>query len=484
VAGGVAAQPKIEAKHEGILEIDELRTVSRKTDNGKEEVVIGRSAEMRIVSKTTKQILTSANIPYGAILYVQNGATVKKGELICDWDAYNAVIISELDGTVEYESIEEGITYRIETDDQTGYEEKVIIERKDKNKNPALRIVDKKGEVLRTYNVPAGSHIIVNEGEKIGAGTIIAKIPRSAGKTGDITGGLPRVTELFEARNPSNPATVSEIDGVVTMGKVKRGNREITVESKTGEQKKYLVSLAKHILVQENDFVKAGQPLTDGAITPTDILNIKGPTQVQEYLVNEVQEVYRMQGVRINDKHFEVIVRQMMKKALIIEPGDTTLLEGQLVNKIEIMKINDAMFGMKVVVDPGDSTNLKAGQIISARKLRDENSMLRRKDLKLVSSRDAIPATSQQVLQGITRASLQTDSWISAASFQETTKVLNEASIRAKVDYLEGLKENVIVGHLIPAGTGLREYEKVIIGNKDELEKVTVGTKLKDRALI
>jgi DNA-directed RNA polymerase subunit beta' len=484
VAGGVAAQPKIEAKHEGILEIDELRTVTRKTDNGKEEVVIGRSAEMRIVSKTTKQILTSANIPYGAILYVQNGATVKKGELICDWDAYNAVIISELDGTVEYESIEEGITYRIETDDQTGYEEKVIIERKDKNKNPALRIVDKKGEVLRTYNVPAGSHIIVNEGEKIGAGTIIAKIPRSAGKTGDITGGLPRVTELFEARNPSNPATVSEIDGVVTMGKVKRGNREITVESKTGEQKKYLVSLAKHILVQENDFVKAGQPLTDGAITPTDILNIKGPTQVQEYLVNEVQEVYRMQGVRINDKHFEVIVRQMMKKALIIEPGDTTLLEGQLVNKIEIMKINDAMFGMKVVVDPGDSTNLKAGQIISARKLRDENSMLRRKDLKLVSSRDAIPATSQQVLQGITRASLQTDSWISAASFQETTKVLNEASIRAKVDYLEGLKENVIVGHLIPAGTGLREYEKVIIGNKDELEKVTVGTKLKDRALI
>ncbi|HCR53990.1 MAG TPA: DNA-directed RNA polymerase subunit beta', partial [Cytophagales bacterium] len=436
VAGGVAAQPKIEAKHEGILEIDELRTVSRKTDTGKEEVVIGRSAEMRIVSKTTKQILTSANIPYGAILYVQNGATVKKGELICDWDAYNAVIISELDGTVEYESIEEGITYRIETDDQTGYEEKVIIERKDKNKNPALRIVDKKGEVLRTYNVPAGSHIIVNEGEKIGAGTIIAKIPRSAGKTGDITGGLPRVTELFEARNPSNPATVSEIDGVVTMGKVKRGNREITVESKTGEQKKYLVSLAKHILVQENDFVKAGQPLTDGAITPTDILNIKGPTQVQEYLVNEVQEVYRMQGVRINDKHFEVIVRQMMKKALIIEPGDTTLLEGQLVNKIEIMKINDAMFGMKVVVDPGDSTNLKAGQIISARKLRDENSMLRRKDLKLVSSRDAIPATSQQILQGITRASLQTDSWISAASFQETTKVLNEASIRAKVDYL------------------------------------------------
>ncbi len=484
VAGGVAAQPKIEAKHEGILEIDELRTVSRKTDTGKEEVVIGRSAEMRIVSKTTKQILTSANIPYGAILYVQNGATVKKGELICDWDAYNAVIISELDGTVEYESIEEGITYRIETDDQTGYEEKVIIERKDKNKNPALRIVDKKGEVLRTYNVPAGSHIIVNEGEKIGAGTIIAKIPRSAGKTGDITGGLPRVTELFEARNPSNPATVSEIDGVVTMGKVKRGNREITVESKTGEQKKYLVSLAKHILVQENDFVKAGQPLTDGAITPTDILNIKGPTQVQEYLVNEVQEVYRMQGVRINDKHFEVIVRQMMKKALIIEPGDTTLLEGQLVNKIEIMKINDAMFGMKVVVDPGDSTNLKAGQIISARKLRDENSMLRRKDLKLVSSRDAIPATSQQILQGITRASLQTDSWISAASFQETTKVLNEASIRAKVDYLEGLKENVIVGHLIPAGTGLREYEKVIVGNKEELERISSGARVKDKALV
>jgi DNA-directed RNA polymerase subunit beta' len=471
VAGGASAQSKIEAKYDGVLEIDELRSVTKKGDDGNEEIVIGRSAELRIVDANTKIVLTSGNIPYGAKIYKKNGDTVKRGELICDWDPFNTVIISELDGIVEYENIEEGVTYREETDEQTGIAEKVIIERRDKTKNPAIRVVDvKTKEVLRTYNIPAGAHVEVEDGSKIVGGTVLVKIPRSSAKVGDITGGLPRVTELFEARNPSNPAIVSEIDGIVSMGKVKRGNREIIVESKTGEQKKYLVSLAKHILVQENDFVKAGQPLTDGAITPTDILNIKGPTHVQEYLVNEIQEVYRMQGVRINDKHFEVIVRQMMKKVLINDSGDTMFLEGQLVNKFDFMKTNDELYGMKVVTDPGDSETLKAGQIVTARRLRDENSMLKRKDLKMVQSRDAIPATASQVLQGITRASLQTDSWISAASFQETTKVLNEAAVRAKEDSLEGLKENVIVGHLIPAGTGIRAYEKIIVGNKEDME--------------
>jgi DNA-directed RNA polymerase subunit beta' len=483
VAGGMTTQAKIEAKYAGILEIEELRTVTKKGDSGMEEIVIGRSAEMRIVDKNTKMILTSGNIPYGATMYAKNGQEVNKGDLICDWDPYNAVIISELDGTIEYENIEEGITYRDEVDEQTGIAEKVIIERRDKTKNPAIRIVDKSGEILRTYNIPAGSHVIVQDGDKIIGGTILVKIPRSSGKVGDITGGLPRVTELFEARNPSNPATVSEIDGIVSMGKVKRGNREITIESKTGEQKKYLVSLAKHILVQENDFVKAGQPLTDGAITPNDILDIKGPTQVQEYLVNEIQEVYRMQGVRINDKHYEVIVRQMMKKVQIHDPGDTMFLEGQLANKFEFNEVNDSLFGQKVVTDAGDSVNLKPGQMVSARKLRDENSMLKRKDMKLVQAREAVPATSQQVLQGITRASLQTDSWISAASFQETTKVLNEAAVKAKEDSLEGLKENVIVGHLIPAGTGLRHYEKIVVASKDEMEKVTAPVRSKEKVL-
>jgi DNA-directed RNA polymerase subunit beta' len=476
VAGGASSQSKIEARYDGLLEMDELRTVTKKGSEGSEEVVIGRSAEMRIVDGNTKMVLTSANIPYGAKLYKKPGDKVKKGDLICDWDPYNAVIISELDGIVQFDNIEDGVTYREEVDEQTGITEKVIIERRDKTKNPAIQVIDSKTkEVLRTYNIPAGSHVIVEDGKKIISGTILVKIPRSSGKVGDITGGLPRVTELFEARNPSNPATVSEIDGIVTMGKVKRGNREIMVESKTGEQKKYLVSLAKHILVQENDFIKAGQPLTDGAITPTDILNIKGPTQVQEYLVNEIQEVYRMQGVRINDKHYEVIVRQMMKKVEIQDSGDTMFLEGQLVNKFEFMETNDKLYGMKVVEDAGDSESLKPGQIVSARRLRDENSMLKRKDLKSVQSRDALPATASQILQGITRASLQTDSWISAASFQETTKVLNEAAVRAKEDGLEGLKENVIVGHLIPAGTGIRAYEKIIVGSREEMEAVQVA---------
>ena len=374
-------------------------------------------------------------------------------------------------GKIDFEGIEEGITYREESDEQTGFKEKVIIETRDKTKNPVIRIVDGKKEVVKSYSIPVGAHIVVNEAAKIESGQILVKIPRSVGKSGDITGGLPRVTELFEARNPSNPAVVAEIDGVVTFGKIKRGNREISVESRTGELKKYLVPLSKHILVQENDYTKAGMPLSDGAITPDDILSIKGPTAVQEYLVNEVQEVYRLQGVKINDKHFEVIVRQMMRKVRIEDPGDTKFLEGQLTNKLEFTQENDSLYGNVVVTAVGDS-GLKAGQIISARKLRDENSQLKRKDMKLIEARDAVAATSSQVLQGITRASLQTQSFMSAASFQETTKVLNEAAVNGKVDHLLGLKENVIVGHLIPAGTGLREYEKLIVGSQEEYDNL------------
>ncbi|MBX7180687.1 MAG: DNA-directed RNA polymerase subunit beta' [Bacteroidia bacterium] len=467
----IASESKIEAKYDGIIEIDELRTVAGQNDTEKYDIVIGRSAEMRIIDKNTRIQLTTATVPYGSHLFVKPNAEVKKGDLLCKWDPYNAVILSDQAGEVEYEQIEEGVTFRSESDETTGYEEKVIIDSRDKTKNPAIRVVEK-GVVLKTYNIPVGAHIIVDAGAKIKAGDILVKIPRSASKGGDITGGLPRVTELFEARNPSNPAVVSEIDGIVTFGKIKRGNRELIVESRTGEVKKYLVPLTKHILVQENDFVKAGLPLSDGAITPTDILAIKGPTKVQEYLVNEIQEVYRLQGVKINDKHFEVIVRQMMRKVDIIDPGDTNFLEHQIVNKAEFMEENDWIYGRKVVVDPGDSANLKAGQIITARKLRDENSALKRRDLKLVEARDAVPATSQQILQGITKASLQTDSFISAASFQETTKVLNEAAVAGKVDTLNGLKENVIVGHLIPAGTGLRDYDKLIVGSKSEYEQL------------
>ncbi|MDI1353882.1 MAG: DNA-directed RNA polymerase subunit beta' [bacterium] len=472
-ASNVAASSSLIAKHDGILEIDELRTVERLNAEGvKANVVIGRSTEMRITDSNTGITLTTGNVPYGSSLYVKPGHKVKKGELICDWDPYNAVIVSEFGGHVEFEHIKENVTFREESDEQTGFREKVIIESRDKTMSPLIRIVDKKGESLKTYNIPVSAHIIVNESAKIEPGQVLVKIPRVTGKTGDITGGLPRVTELFEARNPSNPAVVSEIDGIVTFGKIKRGNREVVVEAKTGEQRRYLVNLSKHILVQENDFVKAGDPLSDGAISPGDILAIKGPTSVQEYLVNEIQEVYRLQGQKLNDKHFETIVRQMMRKVEIVDPGDTMFLEQQLINKGDFMTENDSIFGKKVVIEPGDSAELKRGQIITARKLRDENSVLRRKDKKLIEARDAVPATANPILQGITRASLQTNSWISAASFQETTKVLNEAAVNGKVDTLLGLKENVIVGHLIPAGTGLRQYEKLVVGSKEEYERL------------
>jgi len=473
VAGvNIASASRIDAKHEGILEIEELRSVEYTIESGeKVDIVIGRSAEMRIVDKKTRIALTSAHIPYGARLYFRNGAEVKKGVLISDWDPYNAVILSEVNGKVNFESIIEGVTFRVESDEQTGYHEKVVIESRQKAKNPAINILSASGEIVKTYDIPVGSHIIIEDGVKIKAGDVLVKIPRAIGKAGDITGGLPRVTELFEARNPSDPAIVSEIDGVVSFAKkLKRGNHEVIITSKTGEEKRYLVPTTKQILAQENDYVKAGTALSDGALTPSDILAIKGPMKVQEYIVNEIQEVYRLQGVKINDKHFETIVRQMMRKVEVEDPGDSRFLEGELINKIDFQDENDWIFGKKVVEDPGDSPNLKSGQIITARKLRDDNSMLRRKDRKLVDARDAKPATAFQILQGITRASLQTKSWISAASFQETTKVLTQAAINARQDDLMGLKENVIVGHLIPAGTGLREYENLIVGSKDEYE--------------
>jgi DNA-directed RNA polymerase subunit beta' len=401
---------------------------------------------------------------------VVDGQDVKKGTLVCEWDPYNAVIISEISGKVEFDALVDGITFRDESDEQTGYREKVIIETRDKTKNPMVRIVGT-GDAHKSYNLPVGAHIMVNEDDKVQAGDILVKIPRAVGKSGDITGGLPRVTELFEARNPSNPAVVSEIDGEVTFGKVKRGNREVTITSKSGEVKKYLVPLSRQILVQENDYVRAGIPLSDGATTPSDILAIKGPTAVQEYIVNEIQEVYRMQGVKINDKHYEVIVRQMMRKVEIVDPGDTKFLEKQVVDKWEFMDENDFIFGKKVVVEAGDSA-LRPGMIVTARKLRDDNSLLKRRDAKLIEARDAIPATSNQILQGITKAALQTQSFMSAASFQETTKVLNEAAIHGKVDNLDGLKENVIVGHLIPAGTGGREYQRMIVGSMEDYEKL------------
>jgi DNA-directed RNA polymerase subunit beta' len=478
-ASNIAASSKIEAKYDGIAEIEELRTVKRKNNDGQTvEVVIARSAEMRIIDANTRIVLNTGNIPYGSQLYIKAGDKVKKGQLLCDWDPYNAVIVSEFAGKIEFDNVEEGITFREESDEQTGFKEKVIIETKDKTKNPAIKIVTGTGkDVLKNYNIPVGAHVIVNHEQKIEAGQILVKIPRSLGKSGDITGGLPRVTELFEARNPSNPAVVAEIDGIVTFGKIKRGNREVLVESRTGERKTYLVPLSKHILVQENDFIKAGESLSDGSISPTDILAIKGPTAVQEYLVNEVQEVYRLQGVKINDKHFEVIVRQMMRKVYIEDPGDTMFLEQQISNKSDFMEENDKLYAKKVVVDSGDSEVLKPGQIISARKLRDEISLLKRKDKKAVEARDAVPATSSQILQGITRASLQTNSFISAASFQETTKVLNEAAVAGKIDTLNGLKENVIVGHLIPAGTGQREFEKIIVGSKEEYDRLMASKK-------
>jgi DNA-directed RNA polymerase subunit beta' len=469
-ASNIAGESDIRAKYNGRIEFEEVRTIKRVNEAGVEvNVVIGRSGEMKLIDEKTSIVLSTNNIPYGAELYIKDGTKVKKGDLICNWDPYNAVIISEIDGKLEFSNIIEGVTFKEEIDEQTGFREKVIIETRDRKKNPEILVLDPKTkEVSKTYSIPVGAHISVDEKVAVKQGQILVKIPRSAGKSGDITGGLPRVTELFEARNPSNPAVVSEIDGVVSYGKIKRGNRETIVESKTGQIKKYLVPLSKHILVQENDFIKAGNPMSDGAITPSDILAIQGPTKVQEYIVNEVQEVYRLQGVKINDKHFEVIVRQMMRKVQIEDPGDTRLLEKQLVNKTDFMEENDKMYGMKVVIDQGDSENLIPGQIISARKLRDEISNLKRRDKKIVEARDAVPATSVSILQGITRAALQTKSFISAASFQETTKVLNEAAVAGKIDLLEGLKENVIVGHKIPAGTGVRKFQKIIVGNKDE----------------
>ena len=435
------------------------------------EVVIGRLAELRILDPKTGMMLTSANIPYGSKLYYKDGDTVEKGTVICEWDPFNAVIVSEVAGRIRYENLIENVTYRIDADEQSGLREKIIIESKDRTKVPEAKIIDADGNVLKTYALPINAHLMLEDDAEVKAGEVFVKITRSSsGGAGDITGGLPRVTELFEARNPSNPAVVSEIDGEVHFGKVKRGNREISVISKLGEEKKYLVPLSKMILVQENDYVRAGTPLSDGAITPSDILNIMGPTAVQEYIVNEVQDVYRMQGVKINDKHFEVIVRQMMRKVNIVDPGDTCFLEQQVVDKRDFMDENDRIWGKKVVVDAGDSENLRPGQIITARKLRDENSALKRRDLRIVTVRDAVPATSEQILQGITRAALQTSSFMSAASFQETTKVLNEAAINGKTDTLEGMKENVICGHLIPAGTGLREYERLVVGSKDDVE--------------
>ena len=473
VASNIAAVSTVTSRYEGVLEIDELRTVTTEEvgPEGKPvEVVIGRLAEMRILDPKTRMMLTSSTIPYGSKLYFSSGDNVKKGDVICEWDPFNAVIVSEVAGSIKFANLVENVTYRVEADEQTGLREKIVIESRDRTKVPEANIVDASGEIVKTYALPVGAHLMVDEDATLKPGEIFVKIPRAAGNAGDITGGLPRVTELFEARNPSNPAIVSEIDGEVNFGKVKRGNREISVTSKLGEVKKYLVPLSKQILVQENDYVRAGTPLSDGATTPDDILNIMGPTAVQEYIVNEVQDVYRMQGVKINDKHFEVIVRQMMRKVNIIDPGDTNFLEQQVVDKRDFMDENDRIWGKKVVIDAGDSENVKPGMIITARRLRDENSALKRRDLKLITVREAVPATSEQILQGITRAALQTSSFMSAASFQETTKVLNEAAIHGKTDTLEGMKENVICGHLIPAGTGLREYERLVVTSKDDIE--------------
>ncbi|MBR4857046.1 MAG: DNA-directed RNA polymerase subunit beta' [Bacteroidaceae bacterium] len=478
VAGNAAANAMIKAKYDARLEFEELRTVDITDDEGKAAMtVVGRLAEVRFVDVNTGIILLSQNIPYGCTLYKKDGEMVTKGEVVAKWDPFNAVIVTEAAGRIKFENVIEGVTYRVEADETTGLRELIVIESRDKNKVPAAHVLDENGELIRTYNLPIGGHIVIEDNQVVKPGDVLVKIPRVVGGGGDITGGLPRVTELFEARNPSNPAVVSEIDGEVTMGKLKRGNREITVTSKVGDVRKYLVPLSKQILVQENDYVRAGTPLSDGAITPADILAIKGPTAVQEYIVNEIQDVYRLQGVKINDKHFEVIVRQMMRKVQINEPGDTNFLELQVVDKLDFFEENDKIWGKKVVVDAGDSENMQKGQIVTARKLRDENSMLKRKDLKLVQVRDAMPATSTQILQGITRAALQTSSFMSAASFQETTKVLNEAAINGKSDRLEGMKENVICGHLIPAGTGLREFDKIVVGNREDFERVAAHRK-------
>ncbi|CAA0253047.1 DNA-directed RNA polymerase subunit beta' [Tenacibaculum maritimum] len=472
VASGISEENKLISKFDGNVVIEDLRTVKGKDNNGEVvDIVISRTAEIKIIDKKTGITLSTNIIPYGSYIFDKERTTIKKGDAVCQWDPFNGVIVSEFGGKVKFDNLEQGVNYSVEIDEQTGFQEKVITDSKNKKIIPSLIIEDADGNALRSYSLPVGAHLIVENSEKVEAGQTLVKIPRKSGKAGDITGGLPRVTELFEARNPSNPAVVAEIDGVVSFGKIKRGNREIIVESKTGDIRKYLIKLSNQILVQENDFIKAGMPLSDGAITPKDILSIKGPSAVQEYLVNEIQEVYRLQGVKINDKHFEVVVRQMMRKVKIIDSGDTLFLENQLIHKNDFIEENDKIYGMKVVEDAGDSENLKPGQMISARQLRDENSLLRRSDKNLVVAREAQPATAEQVLQGITRASLQTKSFISAASFQETTKVLNEAAVNGKIDYLEGLKENVIVGKKIPAGTGMRNYDHIIVGPKDEIEK-------------
>ena len=464
----------IKAEYAGKLVINDLNAVDYKDKEGREyQVVVSRASEMKIIDHNTGVALITENIPYGSKLYIPAGNDVNVGDVICEWDKYNSLIITEHEGKVRFDNIVEGVTFRNESDERTGYSERVIIEGRRFSKNPSISILDKQGEVIRTYDLPVGAHIMVEDGDKIMAGDVLTKKPRATGGLGDITGGLPRVTELFEARNSSEPAVVSEIDGEVSFEKkLVRGNRVVVVTSKTGESKRYLIPTTKEILASENDYVKAGQPLSEGAITPANILAIEGPMKVQEFIVNNIQEVYRSQGVTINGKHFEVIVRQMMRKVEIDDPGDTKFLEGELVNKITFQETNDDIFGKVVVTDPGDSETLLAGQIITARRLRDENSALKRRDKKTVESRDAKPATAHQVLQGITRAALQTESFISAASFQETTKVLTQAAISAKTDYLEGMKENVIVGHKIPAGTGLRDFDDIIVGAKEDFEPV------------
>jgi DNA-directed RNA polymerase subunit beta' len=468
VAGSAAVESTLTAKFDGAIQFDGLRTVTIENNEGeKVQVVIGRTGEVRIIDTKNDRLLITNNIPYGATLAVKDGQKVNRGDVICTWDPFNNVIIAEINGTLKFENVIEGVTFREEADEQTGHREKVVIETRDKTKIPSIIV---EGKEIKSYNLPTGSHIIMEEGEDVKAGQVLVKIPRVLGKLRDITGGLPRVTELFEARNPSNPAIVSEIDGVVTMGAIKRGNREIIIEAKDGVQKKYLVPLTRQILAQDGDFVKAGSPMSDGQIAPGDILSIKGPFAVQEYVVNEIQEVYRLQGVKINDKHIEVIVRQMMRKVSIVDPGDTKFLEEDLVDKFEFVEENDFIFDKKVVTDPGESTKLRAGQIVSLRELREENSLLRRNDKKLLEYRDARPATSAPTLLGITKASLGVTSWISAASFQETTKVLSSAAIQGKTDDMLGLKENVITGHPIPAGTGLREFENMIVGSKEEYE--------------
>ena len=469
IAGGAAANATIVAKNDCRVEFDELRTVDVVGEDGTPgKVVVSRLAEVRFINENTGIVLSTQNVPYGSQLFVSEGESLTKGTLVAKWDPFNAVIVTEVGGRIVFEDVKEGSTYRVEEDEATGLRERIIIESKERGVVPSAHIVNENGDTLRTYNFPINGHLVVEDQQVLKAGDIIVKIPRVVGSAGDITGGLPRVTELFEARNPSNPAVVSEIDGEISMGAIKRGNREVIVTSKLGEVKKYLVPLSKQILVQENDFVRAGTPLSDGSITPGDILAIQGPTAVQEYIVNEVQDVYRLQGVKINDKHFEVIVRQMMRKVQINEPGDTRFLEQQIVDKNDFAEENDRIWGKKVVVDAGDSETMKKGMIVTARKLRDEISQLKRRDLRPVVVRDAVPATSTQILQGITRAALQTKSFMSAASFQETTKVLNEAAISGKTDYLEGMKENVICGHLIPAGTGLREFNRIVVGDKDD----------------